>query len=195
MSAMSHMELAMKHNLKVNLGDIIYYVSNGERASHGDVQRKNKWKANAAEKRQYRIEHGKPMPPDSSELILNCYMLDSEELEKNPDMLGEYNIARAIATFNKRINPLLVVFDKEVREKLLVTDPNDRGFFTKDQCKLISGLPFKEGDQDTEEELLEITDKEWEYWNKRGINPDYIYDLAEEGWEDYIDINRKSKTF
>lgn len=190
MSAMAHMELAMANNLKVNLGDVIFYVNNGERASHGDVQRKNKWKANAAEKRQYRIDHGKPMPPDSSELTLNCYMLDGAELEKNPDMLGEYNIARAIATFNKRINPLLVVFDKEVREKLLVTDPNDRGFFTKTQCELISGLAFKEGDQDSLENLLKIEERELEYWGKRGIDPNYIYDLAEEGWEEMVDTNK-----
>ena len=193
MSAMAHMELAMKHNLKVNLGDIIFYVNNGERASHGDVQRKNKWNATAAEKRQYRIDHNKPMPPDSSETILNCYILDSEELEKNPDMLGEYNVARAIATFNKRINPLLVVFGLEVREGLLVTDPKDRMFFTSTQCKMINGLAFKEGDQDTEEELLEITEKELAYWKKRGIHPDYIYDWAEEGWEEHIDLDRKHK--
>tara|TARA_B110000858_G_scaffold57973_1_gene67493 strand:+ start:2046 stop:4892 length:2847 start_codon:yes stop_codon:yes gene_type:complete len=190
MSAMAHMELAMANNLKVNLGDVIFYVNNGEKASHGDVQRKNKWKANAAEKRQYRIENGVPMSPDSSELILNCYQLDAGELEENPDMLGEYNIARAIATFNKRINPLLVVFDKEVREKLLVTDPNDRGFFTKDQCKLISGLPFKEGDQDKLEDLLQIEERELDYWGKRGIDPNYIYDLAEEGWENVIDTSK-----
>ena len=58
-------DILSKNNLNVNLGDVIFYVNNGERASHGDVQRKNKWKANAAEKRQYRIDHGKPMPPDS----------------------------------------------------------------------------------------------------------------------------------
>ena len=190
MSAMAHMELAMANNLKVNLGDVIFYVNNGERASHGDVQRKNKWKANAAEKRQYRINNGKPMPPDSSELILNCYMLDGAELEKNPGMLGEYNIARAIATFNKRINPLLVVFGEEVRNGLLVTDPKDRGFFTKTQCELISGLAFKEGDQDSLENLLKIEERELEYWDKRGIDPNYIYDLAEEGWEEMVDTNK-----
>ncbi len=190
MSAMAHMELAMANNLKVNLGDVIFYVNNGERASHGDVQRKNKWKANAAEKRQYRINNGKPMPPDSSELILNCYMLDGAELEKNPGMLGEYNIARAIATFNKRINPLLVVFGEEVRNGLLVTDPKDRGFFTKTQCELISGLAFKEGDQDSLENLLKIEERELEYWGKRGIDPNYIYDLAEEGWEEMVDTNK-----
>jgi hypothetical protein len=28
-------------------------------------------------------------------------MLDTKELEDNPDLTGEYNVARAITTFNK----------------------------------------------------------------------------------------------
>jgi hypothetical protein len=83
-----------------------------------------------------------------------------------------------------------VVFGEEVRNGLLVTDPKDRGFFTKSQCELISGLPFKEGDQDELEDLLQVTEKELEYWDKRGISPNYIYDLAEEGWEEMVDTNK-----
>jgi hypothetical protein len=44
MSRQAHMELAIKENLNVNLGDIIYYVNNGTKASHGDVQKVNKLK-------------------------------------------------------------------------------------------------------------------------------------------------------
>jgi hypothetical protein len=36
---MAHLELAIKHNLNVQLGDVIMYVNNGEKASHGDVQK------------------------------------------------------------------------------------------------------------------------------------------------------------
>ena len=190
MSRMSHMELAIKHNLKVNLGDVIYYVNNGERASHGDVQKKNIWNTTAAEKREYKINNGKTMPPDDIEIVLNCYLLNSEDLENNPDMLGEYNVPRAISVFNKRIHPLLVVFNQEVRETLLVTDPEERGFYTKEQCKLINGVSFKEGDQDTLEDLLTITEDEHKYWEKRGVSPYYIYDLAEDGWEEFIEIKK-----
>ena len=56
----------------------------------------------------------------------------------------------------------------------------------KSQCELISGNPLKDGDQDTVEELLEITDLELKFWDRVGVSPDYIYDLAEEGWEEYI---------
>ena len=37
---MAHMELAIKLGMHVNLGDVMYYVNNGVKASHGDVQKK-----------------------------------------------------------------------------------------------------------------------------------------------------------
>jgi DNA polymerase elongation subunit (family B) len=164
MSRMAHMELAMKHNLKVNLGEVIYYVNNGVKASHGDVQKKK------------------------DEVVLNCYMLNPNDIENNPDMLGDYNVARAITTFNNRIEPLLVVFKQEVRDTLIIDNPEKRQFYTQQQCELINGVPFEEKDQDRiKEDLLDLEPKEIEYWNKRGIDPNYIYDLAEEGWEQYID--------
>jgi hypothetical protein len=111
-------------------------------------------------------------------------MLDTNILDTNPNMTGEYNVPRAITTFNKRIEPLLVVFQQEVRDNLLVTDPEQRGLFTTSQCELINGMPFEEGDQDKlQEDVLEITEQELNYWEKRGLEPDYIYDLAEENWE------------
>jgi hypothetical protein len=164
MSRMAHMELAIKHNLKVNLGEVIYYVNNGVKASHGDVQKKK------------------------DEVVLNCYMLNPNDIENNPDMLGDYNVARAITTFNNRIEPLLVVFKQEVRDTLIIDNPEKRQFYTQQQCELINGVPFEEKDQDRiKEDLLDLEPKEIEYWNKRGIDPNYIYDLAEEGWEQYID--------
>ena len=162
MSKMAHMELAIKHGLNINLGDVIFYVNNGLKASHGDVQKKG------------------------DDTVLNCYMLDSKELEDNPDLTGDYNVARAITTFNKRIEPLLVVFKDEVRDGLLVLDPEKRGLFTKEQCELINGKPFDESGQDKLEDVLAISEPEMIYWEKRGLSPDYMYELAEEGWEEYI---------
>ena len=31
-----------------------------------------------------------------------------------------------------------------------------------------------------------ISEQEMIYWGKRGLSPDYMYELAEEGWEEYI---------
>lgn len=162
MSRQAHMELAIHHNLNVNLGDMIMYVNNGQRASHGDVVKKG----------------------DS--VTLNCYMLNPEDLEANPNMTGEYNVARAITTFNKRIEPLMVVFKEEVRKNLIVSEPSKRGLFTTAQCELVNGVPLGEGDQDELEEVMTMADGEVSYWKKRGLEPDYMYELAEEGWENFI---------
>jgi DNA polymerase elongation subunit (family B) len=163
MSRMAHMELARQNKLNVSLGDVILYVNNGTKASHGDVVKKGE------------------------EVQINCYMLDSTQLETNPEMTGEYNIPRAVVTFNKRIEPLLVVFDEEVRNGLIVSDPSERGFFTTQQCELINGKPFADGDQDRlDEDVLNISEGEVKYWEKRGVDPNYIYELAEEGWENHI---------
>jgi DNA polymerase elongation subunit (family B) len=189
LSRMAHMELVIKEKLNVNLGDIIYYVNNGKKASNGDVQKVNKPKKGWTQElidsfmNQYGV-----IPSDSVESMiqLNSYRLDPTDIENNPNMTGEYNVPRAIVTFNKRIEPLLIVFKEDVRENLLVTDPDDRGFFTTEQCELINGVPFKTEDQDTIEDLLTITDEELKFWGKVGIDPNYIYDLADEGWESYV---------
>jgi hypothetical protein len=107
-------------------------------------------------------------------------------------MTGEYNVARAIVTFNKRIEPLLIVFGEEVRNNLIVIDPKDRGLFTKDQCKLINGVPFEDGDQDKVEDVLSISPEELKFWNTVNGNPNHIYDFAEKGWENLLN---KSETF
>lgn len=187
MSRMAHMELAIQNNLNVNLGDVIMYVNNGKKASQGDVQKmtaKQIKDINALRK----LEN--PKSVDIAEgVIVNCYMLDANILETNPDMTGEYNVPRAIATFNKRIEPLLVVFKQDIRDSLLVDNPENRGIFTKEQCELINGQPFSEGDQDKlDEDVLNITPQELSYWEKRGLKPDYMYELAEEGWEEKLGL-------
>jgi DNA polymerase elongation subunit (family B) len=233
MSRMAHMELAIRDNIAVNLGDVIYYVNNGLKASHGDVQKVNKpkkgwpqeqldlhFKTNEDRKEKVKFlqkngweqswgednwvrsdatnkEANTGRPTDlayqiafsdivGSVVQLNCYRLDPSELENNPEMTGEYNVPRAIATFNKRIEPLLVVFKREVRETLIVDNPEERSFFTKEQSELINGLPFEPGDQDSLEEVLTISDAEMKYWGKRGLSPDYMYELALDGWEEKL---------
>jgi DNA polymerase elongation subunit (family B) len=233
MSRQAHMELIIRDKIQSNLGDMILYVNNGSKASHGDVQKVNQpkkgWsedqislffsnneKSDYKNKEQYLLSNGwekswsennwvrsdaknkesnTGIPTDvayraaSSDSVvqLNCYRIEPSDLENNPEMLGEYNIQRAIATFNKRVEPLLIVFDDEVRDSLLVKNPEDRSFFTTEQCKLINGKPFKPEDQDDiYENLLKMEQGEVEFWDRVGINPNYIYDLAEPGWEELI---------
>ena len=187
MSRMAHMELAIQNNLSVNLGDVIMYVNNGKKASQGDVQ-----KMTAKQIKEVN-EYNKSLDPKAKEIsegvIVNCYMLDANVLETDPDTTGEYNVPRAITTFNKRIEPLLVVFKQEIRDGLLVTDPEQRGIFTKEQCELINGMPFEEGDQDKlDEDVLNISEQEMIYWGKRGLDPYYMYELAEETWREKLGL-------
>jgi DNA polymerase elongation subunit (family B) len=186
MSRQAHMELAIQNKLHVNLGDVIMYVNNGSKASHGDVQKVNKLKRGWSneEMEYYFINNGKyPDDAITSMIKINCYMLDPTELENNPDLTGEYNVARAVATFNKRLEPLMVVFQDDVRNSLLIDDFNKREFFTKEQCTLVNGYPLGDGDQDSLEEVLTISEGEEKYWKKRGLDPFYMYEKASEGWE------------
>ena len=186
MSRQAHMELAIEHKMSVNLGDVIMYVNNGEKASHGDVQKVPAKKYSETQRERHFKKTGEVLQDVDSYIKLNCYILDTDELEKNPDMTGEYNVPRAISTFNKRIEPLMVVFKEEVRNNLIVSDPEERGFFTSSQCELINGQPLGPGDQDELDEVMTMSDGEVKYWEKRGLSPNYMYDLAETNWEQYI---------
>jgi hypothetical protein len=181
MSRMSHMELAIQNNLKVNLGDVIMYVNNGTKASQGDVQKMTV--KQIKDTNVYNTLTNPKSKPITDGVIINCYMLDKDILDNNPDLTGDYNVPRAIATFNKRIEPLMVVFKDEVRNSLIVNDPADRGIFTTTQCELINGHPLDEGSQDSLEEVMTLSDGELSYWEKRGLDSNYMYGLAEEGWE------------
>jgi DNA polymerase elongation subunit (family B) len=189
MSRMGHMELAIRDGIAVSLGDVIFYVNNGIKASHGDVQKVNKpktgWKQDHID--TYFKNYGKTLDVTMESFVqLNCYRLDPTEVENNSNMMGEYNVSRAITTFNKRIEPLLIVFGEEVRNNLIVDKPEERGIFTKEQCKLINGVPFEPEDQDNFDDLLTITDQEMKFWESVNLNPKHIYNFAEEGWEELI---------
>ena len=188
-SRMAHMELLIRDRIQANLGDMILYVNNGNKASHGDVQKVNKPKKGWSDDQlvlYFTNTKGDPNTTDSV-IQINCYRIEPSVLENNPEMLGEYNIQRAITTFNKRVEPLLIVFDDEVRDTLLIKNPEDRSFYTTDQCKLINGKPFNDGDQDDiYENLIKMEQGEVEFWESVGIDPNYMYELAEEGWEKHI---------
>ena len=153
MSRQAHMELVIKNNIPVSLGDTIYYVNNGKVMSHGDVQRKKK-------------------KDGTEEILLHSYLISENDL--NNGVMGEYNVPRYISTFNKRIEPLLVCFKPEVRESLIKKLPEDREYYTKTQCTLINGISRKEGDQDSLEEVLELSKEEELYWKKTNTSENYF---------------------
>jgi len=131
------------------------------------------------------------MPSDYIEI--NCYMIPEKEIQNNPEMTGEYNVARYLSTFNKRIEPLLCVFKPEIREDILIEDPKDRQYFTKSQCELVNGYPLKEGGQDNFDEVMTLSDSEVLFWNRVNRDPFFMYvenslELVDQYW---VDHNRK----
>jgi DNA polymerase I len=189
MSRQAHMELIMASDYPAGLGDTIYYVNNGEKKSSGDVQKITK--PTKKQQEEFLAKHGVQMPDGYIEV--NCYMIDEKEITNNPDLKGDYNVPRYLSNFNKRIEPLLVAFNPNIREDILVEDPKDRQYFTKLQCELVNGFPLKESGQDKFDEVMTLSDSEVVFWNKVGRDPFFMYvedslELADPYW---VDHNRK----
>jgi DNA polymerase elongation subunit (family B) len=192
MSRQAHMELIMSSDYPAGLGDTIYYVNNGVKKSSGDVQKIAR--PTKKQQEEYLLKHGTVMPNDYIEV--NCYMIDEKEITNNPDLKGDYNVPRYLNNFNKRMEPLLVVFHPSIREDILVDDPKDRQYFTKAQCELVNGYPLKEEGQDKLDEVMTLSDSEVIFWNRVGRDPYFMYvenslELADQYW---VEHNRKVVT-
>jgi DNA polymerase elongation subunit (family B) len=193
MSRQAHMELIMNSDYPAGLGDTIYYVNNGVKKSSGDVQKISK--PTKKQQEEFTAKNGYPMPNDYIEI--NCYMIDEKEITNNPNLTGDYNVPRYLNNFNKRIEPLLVVFHPSIREDILIESPEERQYFTKQQCELVNGFPLKEEGQDKLDEVMTLSDSEVLFWNRVGRDPYFMYvenslELADPYWVDY---NRKVLNF
>ena len=123
------------------------------------------------------------------EIVLNAMLLPREIVDSEDDVLckdgQEYNAPKYIDMFNKRIKGLLVCFKKEIRDKILITNPNDRPVFTSSEMELCSGEPNKATDQDTYEALMTMEDKEIRFWE---AHPEFEIPFLEECNMDWDDI-------
>lgn len=146
------------------LDSTVYYVNTGTRKSHGDVK----------------------ADPKTGETIINARLINAKNLEENPDMIGEYNVEKYLAAFNKRVEVLLDGFDPEIREDILVK-------IVRKKLKDESGAKFEQIDlkmgefissqlklgnyeNDNYEDSMYLEDKEVEFWNKTGYDPTLIWD-------------------
>jgi DNA polymerase elongation subunit (family B) len=189
MSRQAHMELIMNSDYPAGLGDTIYYVNNGTKKSSGDVQKITK--PTKKQNEDYMAKFGVLMPENFIEV--NCYMIDEKEILNNPNLTGDYNVPRYLNNFNKRVEPLLVVFNPSIREDILVESPEERQYFTKTQCELVNGFPLKETGQDKFDEVMTLSDSEVVFWNKVGRDPFFMYvenslELADPYW---VNLNRE----
>ena len=225
-SRQAWMELALRDNVKVDLGETLYYINTGAKKGDSDVKRithfykidglfnerlevtktiDKEWKAhkklhtdvNDSEFYLNVIDYVKDKHPEVSyedEIILNCILIPKEIAESDGEYFDEnieYNVQKYIEQFNKRISPLLVCFSKDIRDKIIITNPNQRKYFTEEETKLCSGQPNKDTDQDTYEQLMTMEDKEIVFWMK---HPEWKIPYLEEcgmDWEkikaDYLE--------
>lgn len=164
-------ELVIRENIHVDVGDTIYYINTGKAKSHSDYKK-------ITIKAKIDKETGEILEPERVEGQLNCKLLDSNIVEAEDDTFcdenTEYNVPKYIDQFNKRITPLLVCFSKDIRDKILITDPNNRQYFTEEESALISGEPNKPTDQDTYEQLMTMEDKEIKYWDSIDEVPPFV---------------------
>lgn len=159
----AHMELIMQNDLNVNISDIIYYVNNGTAISHGDVKEKFK-----------RDEKGKLLKDDDGNKIpdgIYSYVIPTDTIENNPDLLGEYNIPKVIDSLNKKLLPLMVVFHPDVRKKILLKNPEDMVLFTPTELELCNNMPDHPDDKDDLSDFFAIDPRETKFWEKFNYNP------------------------
>ena len=123
------------------------------------------------------------------EVIMNCILVPRDIVESEYNILCdeengiEYNVAKYIDMFNKRIKPLLVCFDKDIRDRIIVSNPEDRQYFTEEECQMSSGQPYKTSDQDTYEQLMTMEDKEIKFWMEYDLTPPFIEECGMGTWE------------
>lgn len=134
------------------------------------------------------IKEAFPNAIKEEEIIFNCMMLPNDIIEKEEDTFCgdgiEYNTSKYIDMFNKRIKPLLVCFDRKIRENILITNPDERQYFTEEECKLVSGQPNKPSDEDTYEQLMTMEDKELKFWTTYDLIPPFIEDCGMGTWDE-----------
>ena len=226
-------ELAIKNNLKVDMGDTITYINTGAKKGDSDVKRvthkyvidkdgnevllKGKVKSETikdeCEKRgiEYKTLTTKEKKEildsrivrEEDEIILNCKIVPDEIMESSDEILCsqiedfEYNVDKYIEQFNKRIKPLLVCFSVDIRDRVIVTNPKERNFFTEKECQLVSGYPFKQIDQDPVEVMMIPERKEIEFWLKIGERPPFVEECGIE-WDklvsEYLEKKKEEDT-
>jgi len=133
------------------LDSVVYYVNTGTQVSHGDVAKKS-----------------------DGTIVLRCKLIKNEDLEKNPNMIGEYNYKKYLAAFNARVKSLFVGFDPEIRNSILVKIDKE-GNLIKNSFASYQ-LELKNFDKDSIEESMYLEEKEVDIWNRNGLDARLIWD-------------------
>jgi hypothetical protein len=161
------LKIAAKNKVKISSDDYIErakgFNKNGKalpKMVHMELVIENNVKVNLGDV-IYTINNG---TKKSHGDIGNSSLVDLKSLENNQEHIEPYNTARYVSILNKRIEPLMVVFHPDVRDRILKDNPSKREYFTKNELELTNGYPFEEGDQDTIEELFTPSEGEINFW-------------------------------
>jgi len=213
-------ELVIKDNIRTEIGETIYYVNIGNKKGDGDVKKEPIYKTDESgnlimtdrldeEGNIVYSKRGKNPKPLQDKIqigekvILNCLRIDDSIIEAENDVFGTeeelfenpivYNFAKYVDQFNKRIKPLLVCFSPDIRDNILIDNPEKKNFFTEEQSELSSGFPSKLQDQDTLEQLFTIEDKEIRFWLKKNKVPVFSKELNM-NWDNIVkDYNERQE--
>lgn len=149
------------------LDSTLYYYNTGYRKSHGDSKEiKDK---------------------DTGELRFASKLISKEELIKNPNMKGDYNVDKYLDAFNKKVEAMLYGFDPEIREEILVKivrrkikdkitgkkvekEELKMNQFTRDQ------LTLNHFDLDDLDKSMYLEEHEVSFWNESGYDPRKVWD-------------------
>jgi hypothetical protein len=199
------LKIAAKNKVKISMEDYILrgskFNKNGKalpKMVHMELVVANNVKVNLGDV-IYTINNG---TKKSHGDIGNSSLVDISALQNNQGHIEPYNVARYVSIFNKRIEPLMIVFHPDVRDRILKDDPSKREYFTKTELELTNGHPFDPEDQDTIEELFTPAQGEVEFWNRSfnynpnmfGFNQTYGNGVPK-SWEDETDKNTYDEDF
>ena len=158
----TYMELTKDEPIERDLGDVVYYYNFGKTKNDTDIKKKTLAK---------RDENGKTIKgPDGKSIkettrTFNCKLLDNNDIENNPSMLvDDYNVELALDKLNNKMKTLLVCFKPDIRDRIIITNPSDRQYFTKHEAELCSGYPHEKKQDDYMRDLMMFEDKEIKWW-------------------------------
>ena len=141
------------------LDSVVYYVNTGTKKSEG----------NSATIKD--VETGKNR--------FCATLINAEDLQENPNMIGKYNAVKYLDAFNKRVMTLLVGFEPDIAKKILSKTIKDKK--TKEmkfeQANFASfQLELKNFDLDDFDESMYLEKPEVDFWNKTGYDPRKVWD-------------------
>jgi len=143
------------------LDSTVYYVNTGYMKSHGDSKEDVKDK-------------------ETSELRYGSALISNDDLQDNPEMTGTYNYEKYLAAFNTRVKTILVGFEPEVAERILVKiikKGEHKGELQKGEFSpLKDELELKNFDLDDFDESMHLEKREVDFWNKTGYDPRKVWD-------------------